>query len=188
MPNTPNAAALKLFGNIPIDHYSGSANVSIPIYEIELAGKKIPIVLSYNTSGIKVAQEASWVGLGWALNAGGFITRDNMDKSDFGTSDYLGYYINPDNLVDRYNGIIGSVENEGSTCLSFWGSTAGRILDISMQNDGAADLFHYNFAGHSGTMFIDKNNDVVQIANRKEYIQAKYVQTTNSWIIMRIRG
>lgn len=36
---------------------------------------QLPLYLSYHASGIKVAQEATWVGLGWDLMAGGCINR-----------------------------------------------------------------------------------------------------------------
>ena len=60
---------------IPTDNYVGQANLTIPIYEIDLDGKKFPIALSYHTDGTRVAQEATWIGLGWTLQAGGCVVR-----------------------------------------------------------------------------------------------------------------
>jgi hypothetical protein len=83
VPVSPNAAALGTYGAIPVGHYTGVPNISIPIYEIDLDGKKFPINISYHASGIKVAQEASTVGLGWVLNAGGCITKEVRGWDDF---------------------------------------------------------------------------------------------------------
>ncbi|WP_337955207.1 hypothetical protein [Bacteroides fluxus] len=70
---SPNAASLGTFGMIPTSNYVGQASLSIPVYEIDLDGKKFPITLSYHTDGTRVAQEATWVGLGWTLQAGGCV-------------------------------------------------------------------------------------------------------------------
>ena len=43
VPVSPNAASLGTFGMIPTDNYVGQANLTIPIYEIDLDGKKFPI-------------------------------------------------------------------------------------------------------------------------------------------------
>jgi hypothetical protein len=75
-PPSPNAASLGLYGAIPVGHYTGVPDISVPIYEIELDGKKFPVNISYHASGIKVSQEASVVGLGWTLNAGGCIVKE----------------------------------------------------------------------------------------------------------------
>ena len=64
VPISPNAASLGTYGLIPTDNYVGQANLTIPIYEIDLDGKKFPIALSYHTDGTRVAQEATWAGLG----------------------------------------------------------------------------------------------------------------------------
>ncbi len=83
-PVSPNAAAICAYGNVPVSNYTGVAEIEVPIYEIDLEGKKFPISLSYSTTGIKVGQEAGDVGLGWKLNAGGCIARDikGMDDLD----------------------------------------------------------------------------------------------------------
>lgn len=53
VPVSPNAASLGTYGLIPTDNYVGQARISIPIYEIDLDGKKFPIALSYNTDGTR---------------------------------------------------------------------------------------------------------------------------------------
>jgi YD repeat-containing protein len=76
IPANPDVAQLGRFGDVPVDKYNGTANISIPVYEIDHDGLKIPIALKYNSSGIRVEQEASWVGLGWSLSDGITITRE----------------------------------------------------------------------------------------------------------------
>lgn len=71
---TPNVASFNKFEDIPVSHYSGNPNISIPIYNIQDGDINIPISLRYHGSGIRIEEEASWVGLGWNLNAGGSIT------------------------------------------------------------------------------------------------------------------
>ncbi len=186
LPTTPNAASLKKFGNLPVDHYTGTANISIPIYEINLSGKKIPISLSYNASGIKVAQEASWVGLGWSLNAGGFIVRENMDKYDFGTPSYLGYWqdYTIENIYNSGN------SNHYLDYTSPWGNAMGSSRNPNIDTpfyteaDSEPDLFMFNVANHSGTLFLQRHNTVAIVKNRKDYVHVTYDNSNGSWTII----
>lgn len=73
-PKTPEAAAFEQVAEIPVGNYTGTANISIPLYTIECGDLKVPISLDYLGTAIRVNQEASWVGLNWMLNAGGAIT------------------------------------------------------------------------------------------------------------------
>ena len=70
---TPEAAAFKKYGEVPVNGYTGTADISVPLYTIKCRDIEIPIVLRYDASGIKVEQEASWVGLGWNLTVGGCV-------------------------------------------------------------------------------------------------------------------
>jgi len=70
----PNAAALGKYGDIPVSHSTGIPNISIPIHTVTDGPLSIPIGVSYHGSGIKVNEVATWVGLGWSLNAGGMIS------------------------------------------------------------------------------------------------------------------
>lgn len=81
-PKTPEAAAFQQVGDIPVGNYTGTMNLSIPLYTIECGDLKVPISLDYLGSAIRVDQEATWVGLNWMLNAGGAITTRLSNTSD----------------------------------------------------------------------------------------------------------
>lgn len=70
---TPEAAAFMKYGGETVNEYTGTADISVPLYTIKSKDIEIPLVLRYDASGIKVEQEASWVGLGWNLMVGGCI-------------------------------------------------------------------------------------------------------------------
>jgi hypothetical protein len=80
---TPEAAAFTKYGNVPVSTYTGTANVSVPLFTIQDGDINLPISVNYHTGGIKVQEEATWVGLGWSLDAGGQITRTIRGKDDF---------------------------------------------------------------------------------------------------------
>lgn len=87
IPNNPDVASLGKFGDIPVNQYNGTANISVPIHTINFEGLNIPISINYNTSGVRVDQEASLVGLGWNLNAGYNITREIQGFDDLSSSE-----------------------------------------------------------------------------------------------------
>ncbi|NTE04308.1 hypothetical protein G6M26_06480 [Agrobacterium tumefaciens] len=75
IPLTPNAAEFNRYGDYNVNPLTGRPDISIPIYKIISGSLEMPITLSYFAGGIKVNQVATWVGLGWSLNAGGIISR-----------------------------------------------------------------------------------------------------------------
>ena len=70
---TPEALAFQEYGNLGTEGYGGNIDISIPIHTVSCRDLRIPITLHYGGRGIKVAEEASWVGLGWDLSVGGCI-------------------------------------------------------------------------------------------------------------------
>lgn len=80
---SPEIASLMKFTDFPENNYIGKANISVPLYNINFGKISIPLELSYNTKGNKVADIATSVGLGWNLNAGGNLTVKVNDMSDF---------------------------------------------------------------------------------------------------------
>ncbi|WP_347052236.1 DUF5977 domain-containing protein [Flavobacterium olei] len=85
VPKSPEAAAFLKYGEYPVDLSTGVPGISIPLYTIDIKDFKLPISLDYHASGIKVNQEATWVGLGWNLNAGAQVIlspRDEIDENN----------------------------------------------------------------------------------------------------------
>ena len=164
VPASPNASSLGVYGNIPVGHYTGIPEIKIPLYEIETRDFTLPITLSYHASGIKVAQEASTVGLGWTLNAGGCIVREIKHKDDFG---YGGYYSDtsfPEN-------------NESNNAVN---PNAGKFRGyLDKTFDSEPDIFTYNFNNMSGSFFFERDKDSeTNTENRAEAI----ISNKNTWL------
>ena len=148
IPPSPNAASLGKYGEVPVSLYTGLANINIPIYELKGDGISLPISLSYHPSGIRLDEEASWVGLGWTLNAGGVITRAvagvNDDDPNYG---YLNTPAIPAKFLD-YAPITGQ---EATT-------HGGYLMDATEnRRDFEPDVYYYNFNGYSGKFVFDAN-------------------------------
>lgn len=66
----PEVGSLLRVQSLPVDLYSGRANVSIPLYSIGLKNYSYDIQLLYNSEGNKVDLPVGNVGLGWSVLAG----------------------------------------------------------------------------------------------------------------------
>lgn len=82
IPSSPNVSSLGKFMDIPVSYYTGTPSVTIPVYTFKNADTEHPISIQYHGSGIRVEEEASQVGLGWALHAGGTIRRQIRGRDD----------------------------------------------------------------------------------------------------------
>ncbi len=136
IPPSPDAASLGKYADIPISTYTGIPNISVPLYQIQCRDVTVPITLNYHSGGIKVEEEASWVGLGWSLSAGGVITRSIRGVGDFINSQGYTGYLDADAVpgADPSDAYLSDVCN--------------RIFDAE------PDLFHFNFLGNSGKFFL----------------------------------
>jgi len=72
---SPNSATLGKFGDVPVSLYTGTPDISIPIYKITERNVELDINLQYDAKGVRVEDVPGWVGQNWSLNAGGVITR-----------------------------------------------------------------------------------------------------------------
>ncbi len=145
---TPNVASLGTFGDIPVSLYTGQPDISIPLYEINEDGISIPITLSYNVSSVKANTHSSWVGLGWSLSSGGYITRTVrgcMDESMARNGYACGFYNHTSKLgaASTVDGLI-----KHSQYFMEERSTIGYEL--------MADEFRFNFGEYSGTFYLDE--------------------------------
>lgn len=184
VPPSSNAASLGLFGEIPVSPYTGVPDISIPIYTIKSGSITLPINLSYHASGIKVAQEASWVGLGWALEAGGVISRTVCGYDDFGGYPTGFYY--EQNLPN-----VGADDNLNPVNAQNSYYYYNEIANGS--KDGEPDMFYFNFNGNSGKFYFQKkgiNNSVypTPICAQRNDLDIKYNISSQNWIVTDGKG
>ncbi len=207
IPPSPNAAALMKFSDVPVSPYTGTADMSVPIYTISAKGINIPISIDYHTGGIKLEEEASSVGLGWALNAGGMISRTIMGHDDFGTQGDI-YFTNqcpqlPGDLSisslqppqatnapipSRYffdffcNYDVSVSANDVRTVTGtedFTPAFQGGVDTYDME----LDIFSYNFPGHSGKFILTRSGNAV--IQKQENIKIQF-QGTGSTVTFTI--
>ena len=169
---TPEAAAFKKYGEVPVNGYTGAADISIPLYTIKCKDVEIPIVLRYDASGIKVEQEASWVGLGWNLMVGGCINyvcagaHDEYTQCDISEKTWTEYLTNmktPNASGTQY--FHYSTDNKNTWMLTVPHSYAfdtpyNDNLSQDMKNYlmwgyGERDFYSVNILGKSFKFFID---------------------------------
>ena len=149
LPPSPNASSVQKYGNTSTNNYSGSVNVSIPIYTIKYKGLTLPIILNYTGSnGIKVQEFATYTGLAWTLNFGGMVSRTIRGLADEETNGYL--HTN----FTIFNKSLSSVtEND----IALRKNETDKIIQGTL--DGEPDIFYYNFNGVSGQFYLKKNGD-----------------------------
>ena len=164
IPPSPTAAAMQQYGDFPVSPYTGLPTISIPLYTIKYHDITIPVSISYHASGIKVAEEASNVGLGWVLNAGGAITRNIIGYDDFFTNPTPAYFNNFSNL-DIADGWVPDSTVQPSGKLSMHKPGRDTMIDISslLGTGGSAtvefqpDQFYYNVQGLTGKFLLRRN-------------------------------
>lgn len=137
---TPEVSQLTKFIDTPVNYSNGLPSISIPIYTIVQDGVSIPISLDYHARGIKVDEVASNVGLGWALNGVGIISRQVRGIPDErGLLSYQGSY-----LLNAYD--------DETTRRQIIASQA--IGDNNFDHY-TPDQFFYSFPGGSGKFIYD---------------------------------
>jgi YD repeat-containing protein len=182
IPPSPNATSLGIYGDIPVGHYTGIPSINIPLSEVVSGDIRLPINLSYHASGIKVAQEASWVGLGWALNAGGVITRSIRGWDDFSGAPWG--YVRTDMFPPA----------DGSNCLNTSSAAYGGLITIldyvhSNQMDAEPDIFYYNFGNYSGKMVFHKqrttnDSEMQALILNQDPIDIRYNISKQIWTVI----
>ena len=145
------------YGNTPVSLYTGSIDVSVPVYAYEDHEFNVPISLKYAFSGQKPNDPAGSVGLGWVLNAGGCITRQINHLPDeamaTGNDNVYGFY-----EMCRNGWSVPSII---SSTYPFW-NTSDYFYPMGRENvEAEPDIFSFNFMGHSGKFIFWGENKIV---------------------------
>ncbi|TCC96776.1 hypothetical protein EZ449_22150 [Pedobacter frigidisoli] len=169
IPPSPGASAIGKFGSIPVGLSTGIPQIGVPIFNWEgkSFGKSVSVSLDYHNGGVKVDELASSVGLNWALNAGGVITR--AVRGIYDEYDVTGYLYNTLPQDEYANGPNDYPVNE-------------RLLNrmYSGKVDTQNDLFSYSFNGVSGRFLLGKNNDILILDQAKLKIE-KFITTISGY-------
>lgn len=144
-PPSPQTWEFVKYGNTPVDLYTGTARVDIPLYTYSDDDFTIPVSLGYASGGFMPAQQTGIVGLNWFLNAGGTITREVRGLDDFegrSNSGVLGFLVNSSIKVDDAALLARSVTTHSDFIYS-------NVNNVHVEAE--PDIFHFSFMGHSGT-------------------------------------
>lgn len=152
IPPSPESSSLIRNVNVPIDKYTGAANIQVPLYMIETQDISIPVMLTYQSSGIKVQDVATWVGLGWNLSAGGRITRIVRHFPD-----EMGY-------SDPNNSHWNQIQDLGGWDRNNFES---RLKNM----DTEPDVFFFEIPGRSGMFVVDASGNAHTIPYQKLKIE-----------------
>lgn len=155
IPASPEVASIQKFGNVPVSPSNGTTSISIPIWSIECGTIKWPFSFSYNTSGIKVDEISSTVGLCWTLAGTGVITRTVIGRADEGG-------LEPDYSTVSY---------------SDWDYLYHVADGLA---DSEYDSYNYSFNGKSGKFFILQSGQIFAMP----YTTMKITKTTLGFSIV----
>lgn len=185
----PNAASFAKFIDNPVNNFNGSADITIPVYTLKNGQIEIPITLRYNTSGIKVSEEASMVGLGWNLNVGGVITHNVVGALDTpqeytnletiypsmyspGPSEHWFWqhqYLIPKVYPLDYFSYINSLPYTYSYILI--DEMVENAHNATYAEKGQPDIYYFTFLGYSGKFFIDYRDGSIHIMEKDQDIK-----------------
>lgn len=146
---SPEIANLGLYGQIPVSHFTGVPDISLPLYEVRVGKTTMPITASYHISCVKPNSVPGPLGLGWNLIAGGYITRTVRGLCDeFKSKDgrNIGFYFNTAKLKNVANN--NTLFDEYTDYFVSWDKNNYEL---------SADEFSFNFCGYSGNFYLNPN-------------------------------
>ncbi len=167
---SPEAASLAKYGDLPVGMFTGHPDITIPLYQVKTKHLSVPISLNYNVNGIKVNELSSNVGMSWALNCGGVISRTVYGFPDFGAKQFA---VAPSTLSF-------SVSNPDGGTLNWLNTVA------TDPEDTQPDAFNFNFNGYSGKFFIIPQGPIGSITYKVvmapySNINIQFDLTRNDW-------
>ncbi len=190
---SPTAANLGLYGEMPVSYYTGTPNITIPLYEIKGKNVSVPIALTYHPSAIRPEIHPGPTGLGWTLQAGGVITRSVRGASPDE------FNIINNSMRDATVGYLAAVngwiagdnwKNRCRTC---------KVLDpenCDVKNrEMEPDEFSFSLPGLTGKFYFDHHGQIqaqcdrpVKIIFSNEYVDCKDIGFDYSLQIINYEG
>lgn len=141
-------------GEIPVDMYTGTPSITIPIWNVTTGSLSEPISLSYNANSVR---QKSSVGPGWSVSAGGSVSREVRSFPDDETGTVKGWmYVasgtkTAATIIDEFTPTADTV---AGTSRSDEASDYTTISGFNYAMDTEPDVFYYNAGGISGSFVI----------------------------------
>lgn len=161
---TPEVASLEKYGNVGVSAYTGSPDIKIPLFNVSSGETSLPAFLYYDASGIKVTQEATFVGLGWNLSFGGCINHVVCGHDDFSNPEnksyaYFKQNIKPYMIYQQHRIQRGKFASGSFGFMEYYIAPA-QLDEYYLINDIAnglhiPDIFQASFCGHNVSFVID---------------------------------
>lgn len=149
---SPDAAALAKYAEAPVSLYTGTPEITIPIYEIKDHNLSLPVSLNYHGGGNKVEEAAPRTGLGWTLDAGGVVTRTIR-----GVPDDLKLFFGEQGMATQSD--YSNPFHPEAVDLSTVSGKFAKDITVAFR-DPEPDVFNFNFAGHTGTFMFDWDGQI----------------------------
>jgi len=142
IPASPEVSSLLNDVSFSSSLNTGAAQTSFNLHTLKVGSYQMTINVDYTTNGVRVDDIPSRVGLGWTLNAGGYVSRIVHDEPD-GSAPFL---TPPTNL---------SLKNQ--VLYDFLNSASNAGYDTEW------DEYSYSFNGYSGKFYVDNNGNGVSV-------------------------
>lgn len=170
-PPSPTATSFAKAADMPVNLYSGTPDISVPIYALKSRSLVVDVSLKYTGgSGIKVQEIAGPASLGWTLLAGGVITRTVRSKPD--EEPVYGYCRS--NFASHLNADVTSTEFRDA------------LVNTYTDQDLEPDLFNSSIGGR----ITFTSSRVPSFLDRKGYVIAQngLYGSDSTWVIVDTKG
>ncbi|MCI5059094.1 MAG: hypothetical protein MRY83_23480, partial [Flavobacteriales bacterium] len=180
-PTAPNTSSLFKHNDIAVSNHTGTPSIALPIGSLSSGKTSTNVSIVYHSSGVKVSEIASSVGLGWSLKAGGSITRSVRNMPDEGgrtpnVSNCPGFYetYGLNNLGTASDGTtIDSSNYYDYNGVSIWTAGSKGWLDTE------SDIYSFSFNGKTGSFYFDHNRNPVLKEHSNLKIEVYYDPNVN---------
>ncbi|GAB2808970.1 DUF5977 domain-containing protein [Ferruginibacter profundus] len=163
LPPAPNAAAIIKHSEISLNKNTGSPAINIPLFTVKGIKLSAGVSIGYSSTGIKVDEIASRVGMGWSLSAGGVITRTIRGWADENTTR-----------------VVPPFSTAGPNCGTYEFFDKVTSSSNSTGYDSEPDLYNFSMNGISGSFVFDASNQPVLIPAEKFKIEKDF-STSAIW-------
>jgi hypothetical protein len=154
--STPEVSKLFRYSDFPNINSIGGTDIEIPIYTIKLDGMEIPIKLKYDTKGVKVADIANDVGLGWSLIYGGNIVKEIKDTDDFLS---YSFFFDPNCNIGGFEDYLQQADHRISRGYFDSEYNAPGSFPVDYHIDSSPDFYLINAPGLNDKFYITINNN-----------------------------